>query len=687
MDLAVILEPYPYGESTLSCGLDMRVDTSDDTVMEDVSNQGRMIDELDKDEGVALMGEKEEEKKAKEVKVIAGDAEVEGRQAEIQAEIYQIDIDNPSKVLSMNEDEPKVAPVSAASKIIPAAEPNIPAATITAAPVKVAAASTRRRKGVVISDPEEESSAKTPAKTKSKDKGKGIMVEEPKPMKKKQQVKMDEAYAKKLHKELNQDIDWDVAIDHFKQKAKEDPYSMEQIEEEENIAIESINETPAQKAAKRRRLNEEDKDVEEIKQHLEIMPDEDDDVYTKATLLARKKCSEDQMDKIKFGRVKEVSMVKQRKMIPTFEVYMGSNAKRTENLSGRADINSFNLSTTSFRVDAAKEREEKHQVFNAAGVFQPITYTTAEQRLARKNELKAHGTLLMALPDKHQLKFNSHKDAKTLMEAIEKRFAFVALTSTDSTTDSVSAAVSISAACVKLSASPLPNVDSLRSYDWSYQAEEEPENFALMAFSSSSSSDNKAFCVAIETTFQAATPVPANPKSNSSGKRRNRKACFLCKSVDHLIKDCNFHAKKMAKPIQRNYAHMGYHKKYASLPHSKPLKHCIPTAVLTQSKSVSNADVRPGNPQLALQDKGVIDSGCSRYMTGNMSYLSDFEELNEGYVAFRGSPKGGKITGKGKIKTGKLEFDNVYFVKELKFNLFSVSQICDKKNSVLFTDT
>nr|GEW09757.1 ribonuclease H-like domain-containing protein [Tanacetum cinerariifolium] len=56
------------------------------------------------------------------------------------------------------------------------------------------------------------------------------------------------------------------------------------------------------------------------------------------------------------------------------------------------------------------------------GVLQPVAPTTAEQRLVRKNELKAHGTLLMALPDKHQLKFNSHKDAKTLMEAIEKRF-------------------------------------------------------------------------------------------------------------------------------------------------------------------------------------------------------------------------------------------------------------------------
>nr|GEV81571.1 hypothetical protein [Tanacetum cinerariifolium] len=53
-----------------------------------------------------------------------------------------------------------------------------------------------------------------------------------------------------------------------------------------------------------------------------------------------------------------------------------------------------------------------------------------------------------------------------------------------------------------------------------------------------------------------------------------------------------------------------------------------------------------GNPQQALKDKGVIDSGCSRHMIGNMSYLSDFEELNGGYVAFEGNPKGGKITSK-----------------------------------------
>ncbi|GJW34503.1 hypothetical protein Tco_0054535 [Tanacetum coccineum] len=50
-----------------------------------------------------------------------------------------------------------------------------------------------------------------------------------------------------------------------------------------------------------------------------------------------------------------------------------------------------------------------------------------------------------------------------------------------------------------------------------------------------------------------------------------------------------------------------------------------------------------GNPQMDLQDKGVIDSGCSRHMTGNMSYLTNYEEIDGGYVAFGGNPKGGKL--------------------------------------------
>nr|GEU95977.1 ribonuclease H-like domain-containing protein [Tanacetum cinerariifolium] len=75
------------------------------------------------------------------------------------------------------------------------------------------------------------------------------------------------------------------------------------------------------------------------------------------------------------------------------------------------------------------------------------------------------------------------------------------------------------------------------------------------------------------------------------------------------------------------------------------------------------------------------------HQLGNISYFTDFKEFNGWYIAFGGGAKGGKITGKGIIKTGKLDFEDVYFFKELKFNLFSVSQMCDKKKNVLFTDT
>nr|GEX83371.1 hypothetical protein [Tanacetum cinerariifolium] len=205
-------------------GTSQRVDTLDDTLMEDVSNQRRIIDELDKDEGAVLMNEKEETKKVRDN---TGDAQVEGR----QADIYQIDMDHVAKVLSMLEDESEVheaVEVVTTAKLI---------TEVVASVIKVVVPSTTQRRGVIIRDPEEESSAQTPTETKSKDKGKG---------------------------QINANME-------FLLKSKE------QIEEEANRAIESINETPAQKAAKKKRRNEEVKDVEEIKQHLEIVPDENDD--------------------------------------------------------------------------------------------------------------------------------------------------------------------------------------------------------------------------------------------------------------------------------------------------------------------------------------------------------------------------------------------------------------------------
>ncbi|GJU61147.1 ribonuclease H-like domain-containing protein [Tanacetum coccineum] len=108
-----------------------------------------------------------------------------------------------------------------------------------------------------------------------------------------------------------------------------------------------------------------------------------------------------------------------------------------------------------------------------------------------------------------------------------------------------------------------------------------------------------------------------------------KNACFVCRSFNHLIKDCDFHDKKMVE---------------------KPV----------------------------LNNKGRVNG---------QSTFANYQNVDGGFVAFAGSPKGGKITRKGKIRTGKLDFEDVYFVKELKFNLFPVSLMCDKKNSVLFTET
>nr|GFB84232.1 ribonuclease H-like domain-containing protein [Tanacetum cinerariifolium] len=67
--------------------------------------------------------------------------------------------------------------------------------------------------------------------------------------------------------------------------------------------------------------------------------------------------------------------------------------------------------------------------------------------------------------------------------------------------------------------------------------------------------------------------------------------------------------------------------------------------------SDSEEDTLPqGNPQQALKNKSVINSGCSRHMTGNTSYLSDFEELNGGYVAFRGNPRVVRLQEKVKLR-------------------------------------
>ncbi|GJX75703.1 ribonuclease H-like domain-containing protein [Tanacetum coccineum] len=233
------------------------------------------------------------------------------------------------------------------------------------------------------------------------------------------------------------------------------------------------------------------------------------------------------------------------------------------------------------------------------------------------------------------------------------------------------------------------------------------------------------------------TPSPRGNKRNWNQQMSQKlgsdfemfnKACHVCGSFDHLKNDCNnwYNNGRFAKPVWTNVQRVNK-QNFSKLTHPSPKRNMVPRTVLTRhfnniiaannsnfTKKVNTVkdtrvntarpkavlslvkgnkgnDVKAsacwGNPQQYLKDKGVIDSGCSRHMTGNRSYLTDYKEINEGFVAYGGNSRGGKITGKGKIRTGKLDFEDMYFVKGLKFNLFSVSQMCDKKNSVLFIDT
>nr|GEZ49758.1 hypothetical protein [Tanacetum cinerariifolium] len=240
-----------------------------------------LIDDMDKDKGIELV---------KDADITKSEGRHATEQAEQHAEIYHIDLDHSSKVLSMQEDDSKVQEV-----------------------VKVVTIAKLITKLLLLTQEGE---------------SKGILVETLKPIKKKDQIELDAEYARKLHEEINRDkfnkdIDWDAAMDHVNQKSNNPQYikryqgmkkrpqteseahknmmiylkntagykmdffkgMTEEMEEEDQEIIKSINETSVQKAAKRSKLSEEAQEVEDLRKRLEVV---DDDVFIEATPLARK---------------------------------------------------------------------------------------------------------------------------------------------------------------------------------------------------------------------------------------------------------------------------------------------------------------------------------------------------------------------------------------------------------------
>ncbi|GJR54101.1 ribonuclease H-like domain-containing protein [Tanacetum coccineum] len=219
-------------------------------------------------------------------------------------------------------------------------------------------------------------------------------------------------------------------------------------------------------------------------------------------------------------------------------------------------------------------------------------------------------------------------------------------------------------------------------YDWSDQVEQGPTNFALMAYfstssSSSTNSESVSESVVEKPTIETNEPKTARkeneapiiedwsgPISVNAFRPVNtvqlRTAVNNAGPMKNVINNDVQTTRSLVTRITAVYSNSNFTKKVNNVKGTR-VNTTRPKAVL----SVVKGNKRNGNPQQNLKDKGVIDSGCSRHVIRNGSYLTDYEEIDEGFIAF----------------------GDVYFVKELKFNLFSVSQICDKKNSVLFTDT
>nr|GEY06410.1 putative ribonuclease H-like domain-containing protein [Tanacetum cinerariifolium] len=270
-------------------GTSQRIKSLEDE--ENVFNQGRIS--VDIDEGIEL-----EE-----------DTEVQGA----------VEVMTTAKLIT------KVVTAAAASTPIsaatPAAKPNV---------LKIAAAapavSTRKRKRVVIRDPEEELHDDTTAETLSvRDKGKGILVENPKPMKKKDQIEMDAEYAKRLqeeelekgHGEAYKNIDWNTAYDHVQSKGtqyikryhgyKKKPQSeskarknmiaylkntegfkMAYFKGKHMIKFFQFFKLAQRQSKEAQRMTEEAQEAGNLRGHLEIVPNKGDDVFVEAVPLSQK---------------------------------------------------------------------------------------------------------------------------------------------------------------------------------------------------------------------------------------------------------------------------------------------------------------------------------------------------------------------------------------------------------------
>nr|GEV97025.1 hypothetical protein [Tanacetum cinerariifolium] len=376
----------------------------------------------------------------------------------------------------------------------------------------------------------------------------------------------------------------------------------------------------------------------------------------------------------------------------------------------------------------------KTQIVEGVRTFMLVTYV--EDKAQRRLEVKARSTMMMGIPNEHQLKFNFIKDAKSewdvKLKYKHKNMAFVSLSNNNSTDETVNIAqivntvIGVSIVGTQVNTTNIDNLsdvvicaflasqlsspqharrflkktnrkltvngidtigfdksnvecynfhkrrhfarecralrcqdtnhkestrrtvhletpastalvscDGLGCYDWSDQAEEGP-NYALMAYTSTSS-DSKVLDDEDEEMNQSKSEQkkvkPSIPKIEFvKPKQPEKKARKTIKQIENPRQ--NTYRPRVVNVVQGNGVNVV---KASACWVWKPKTKAIDHVSKYNSASITLKKFDYGNPQMDLQDKGVTDSGCSRHMTRNMSYLIDYKEFDEGYVAFGGA--------------------------------------------------
>nr|GEU70036.1 ribonuclease H-like domain-containing protein [Tanacetum cinerariifolium] len=271
--------------------------------------------------------------------------------------------------------------------------------------------------------------------------------------------------------------------------------------------------------------------------------------------------------------------------------------------------------------------------------------TTAE-KIARRNELKEKSTLLLAIPDEHLLKFHGIKDAKTLWEAIKIIFGGNKESKKiQKTILNLPPAWNTHTLIMRNKSDP----DTL-SKDDLYNTLKVYEAKIKGQSSSSLNSQSMAFVSSDNTNSTNEAVNTAHSVSAASSHKQASTSTYVDDVIECMAprsqRNRNIDNTRRVVPVETPTIafvvtdRIGYDWSYQA--EEEPTDFAL-TAFLSLDSSSSDPEV---NPQYTLKDQEIFDSGCSRHMMGNKSFLTDYQEIDGGFFAFRGSPKGGKILGK-----------------------------------------